>query len=221
MEMILRVTTPPEWDNVAFVENIANDRPVLFTGCNVGVVSDPVIGFRQEIGTAILKDGLSTVLCRQLLTEDVVAPGQKPDAVRDIMVRFLTELGVDSELIVVDPYFYATTRDAEYPQFVADILAPFSGVLREVRVITRPDKIDKSVQKGVDSAICAKCTSVNVSLGTSDEYHDRFWISASRTKGILVGTSLNGLGRKYAVVDRLKDADVENIVRSLVSSGLV
>ena len=40
-------------------------------------------------------------------------------------------------------------------------------------------------------------------------------------KGLFIGTSLNGIGRRYALVDNMRDEDTETIVGELRRLGLM
>jgi hypothetical protein len=55
---------------------------------------------------------------------------------------------------------------------------------------------------------------ISVEHSKSKYFHDRFWI-ADDLRGIFVGTSLNGLGKKYALVDNIRDSDTNSIVEEL------
>ena len=53
-------------------------------------------------------------------------------------------------------------------------------------------------------------TSIKVSQKYTDDFHDRFWIIDDK-KGLFIGTSLNGIGKRYSLIDYLQDSDVANI----------
>jgi hypothetical protein len=55
---------------------------------------------------------------------------------------------------------------------------------------------------------------IDATLKMTDDFHDRFWI-ADKAKGLFVGTSLNGIGKKYALVDVMRDEDTATIVKEL------
>jgi hypothetical protein len=220
-EIILRIEAPEKWDFTSFVVNLANNRPVSFAGCKVYEVGSFFSDFRERIEDAIVNEGLSNLLRRQPLVEAVVPPGERPDRIRDLLVKFLAATGVDEELIIVDPYFFATSKDPSYPSFVSQIISPFARALRRVNIITLPDRVNSSVKENVVQGIQGLSGGITVNHAMSTDYHDRFWISASRSKGILTGSSLNGLGRRYAVIDRLAEDDVRDIVDGLVRSKLI
>ena len=45
----------------------------------------------------------------------------------------------------------------------------------------------------------------------TDQFHDRFWIDPENGSGIVMGTSLNGIGKKIALIDHLSSSDVAEI----------
>jgi hypothetical protein len=220
-EIILRVKVPQGWDNKKFAEDIGGGRPVSFADCNIEFVTDIFTSFRDEVLAGITHDGLSNLLRRQLLLEDFVQLGQPQNFVETIMIKFLREVGVDGELIVVDPYFFAPTSESDYPHLVESIIRPFSQALSTIYIVTRPNKVNPRLKQEIKNVIQNMNASIQLIHTTSSNYHDRFWISANRSKGILTGTSLNGLGKRYAIIDRLASSDVAEIVKSLKNENLI
>ena len=45
----------------------------------------------------------------------------------------------------------------------------------------------------------------------TEEFHDRFWIDPDAHKGFVMGTSLNGVTKKIALIDHLGREDVMQI----------
>jgi hypothetical protein len=54
----------------------------------------------------------------------------------------------------------------------------------------------------------------------SEKFHDRFWL-ADGARGLVVGTSLNGLGKRYALVDFMQPSDVRDVVQALKTEGFL
>lgn len=215
--------TKDGWDFTRFVVDVANNRIDSLQGCEVGLVQDVVASFQEQFMDYVMKHGFSSLVRRMPLLEALVPPGAQKTAIVSILVGYLSTIGVADELVIVDPYFYAsqTPADPSYPTTVASILAPFAASLSSVKVVTLPKKVDLSVKAAVDAEIVKLNPSIAVTHTTSDEYHDRFWISSKRSAGVLVGTSVNGLGKRYAIVDRLESVDVTDIVASLTARSLI
>lgn len=51
----------------------------------------------------------------------------------------------------------------------------------------------------------------DIQLVFTEEFHDRFWI-ANECNGFTPGTSLNGVGKKYASINFMDKEDVKNII---------
>ena len=68
------------------------------------------------------------------------------------------------------------------------------------------------IEQNIHTAI--KQINPNISINTkyTKIFHDRFWIVDSK-KGVFVGTSLNGIGRRYAVIDWLQEDDAKEITQ--------
>ncbi|MEO8778611.1 MAG: hypothetical protein ABI389_08055 [Rhodanobacter sp.] len=52
----------------------------------------------------------------------------------------------------------------------------------------------------------------------TEDFHNRYWIDGESTKGVVVGTSLNGIGKKIAMIDHARSADSREIVRLALAS---
>lgn len=220
-EIILRLLPRDGFDQEKFVIDLVNGRPVDLSKCQVFQINNVVSEFREAIIQEILKNGLSDFLRRRLLLEKVVPPGRDSNYVADIIMEFLKVIDVDDELVIVDPYFFASTSSSNYPALVQSILSPFATQLRAIRVVTLPDKVDPILKQTIEAVVKRLNAAIEMTHSTSRDYHDRFWISSARSKGILLGSSLNGLGRRYAIVDRLSATDVKDVVDSLVASKLI
>ena len=61
---------------------------------------------------------------------------------------------------------------------------------------------------------------IKMTVEKCNEFHDRFWVGIDNRKGVVLGTSLNGIGKKIALVDILKESDVDAIIDELKIAGL-
>jgi hypothetical protein len=91
-----------------------------------------------------------------------------------------------------------------------------------IRIITTdtPSKIDSSIKTAIEAKFQTIKPGINFCHTTSSAYHDRYIISHGRERGMIVGTSFNGLGNKLALVDRLNTSDVREIIADLVANAL-
>lgn len=79
--------------------------------------------------------------------------------------------------------------------------------------------VHAGVQQAVEAAIIAVEPSSEVRVVHSSDFHDRFWI-ADRKRGVIVGTSLNKIGRKVFFVDALSTSDTTDVVAEVERPGV-
>lgn len=124
-----------------------------------------------------------------------------------------------NELVIVDHYFFARSKDAPLADLVDELWAGIVEHVSSIIVVAKRDS-DPALVSVVKAKAEARKKGVAFAHMPSEEFHDRFWI-VDRAKGLLVGTSVNGLGKKYAVADYLDDADVAELCAELKALGLL
>jgi hypothetical protein len=164
--------------------------------------------------------GLTSFLQRRQLTEALVPPGTNIDEVQMLLRSYLIGSSVTTDLVIVDPYFFVSS-DAGYPQFVEQILHPVLGRLNNLTVVTLPNKVNVLALSSITNLLNTSSPNLNIIHKTSIAFHDRFWINPISSKGFLTGTSLNGLGRRYALVDYLQSSDVAEVLAVLQREGVL
>lgn len=128
----------------------------------------------------------------------------------DILSQALINLDPKKCLFLIDPYLFPAHPDDDYVDFFFSI---FSKTLKEIsclKVFTKGN-----YNRDIKSQIEARSVSefgVTVELIETSIFHDRFWI-VDGTKGIFIGTSLNGIGKRYSIFDILKHQDVLDIIQ--------
>jgi len=152
--------------------------------------------------------------------EALVAPGTNVDEVQMLLRAFLVGLSVTTDLVIVDPYFFANCEVA-YPQLVEQVLQPVLGGLRNLTIVTLPSKVNAVTSSGITNLLNASAPHLSLVHKTSNAFHDRFWINPVSGRGFITGTSLNGLGRRYALVDHLQSSDAAEVLAVLRSEGLL
>lgn len=126
-----------------------------------------------------------------------------------------------TDMVIVDPYFFASTSDTSYPQLIHDALKPVLATLRSLKVVTLPNKVDQSLLVQVNTLISQTAPSIAMTHATSRSFHDRFWINPNKGTGFICGTSLNGLGKKYTLIERMQSEDVADVSVALKNEGVL
>lgn len=116
------------------------------------------------------------------------------------------------ELIVIDPYLFCKHNVGEEQN------------LQRILTGCKYKKIIAVVSKGKTNQQSAGCISKQLGgcldIQYTDDFHDRFWI-CNRKRGFSTGTSLNGIGKKYCVIQELESEDVYDIVKHLKDMQLL
>jgi hypothetical protein len=177
--------------------------------------------FRTEFVEYLAEHGMSTFLHREAVLEQIVPPGMSSSGIEQLLRAFLGAVGITTELIIVDPYFFASTRDPNYAGLIVGILKPTLPGLRELKIVTMKNSVDTTVKGTVTAALNAIAPGLTLTHQVSGSFHDRFWINPVAAQGFICGTSLNGLGRRYALLDNLKPSDTADVIAALRTENLL
>lgn len=198
-----------------------NPSCVDLSDYNVNYVQgSPIDHFREEFLEYIKKFGLHSYLGRQLLAEAIIRPGETQANIVDFLKLYIDAIEMDNELIIIDQHLFPGNVPAGYVDLIVSLLAPYFDRLQTLIVVTS-QSYNQQLAISTITKLQSLSRSLQVFIRMSAEWHDRFWITNRRLKGIFVGTSLNGLGRKYACVDVLDETDVKDIVNGLKVNNLI
>ncbi|TXD43109.1 hypothetical protein TR80_009650 [Xanthomonas campestris] len=178
-------------------------------------VTSPVDEFRDEFVDYIAENGISSLIARTMVMEDITSSSMSADDIELIISKFIDKLGPLKRLLIIDPYFYSASPTSH--QLLERLLAPHAAELIEITVIY--DNASATNATNMRSAIKAAAPKSTTNEIQSKAFHDRFWINPDCSRGLVMGTSLNGIGKKIALVDRLQDSDVADIVTLAKTAG--
>lgn len=175
----------------------------------------------EEVQTRLRAEGPSAFLGVVRLQEDISPKAPLPSAEQFLSARLL-RLKPESELIITDPYFFTSARrsDAEvYAASVARVVVPLLDGNVSLTVISDRAVGHADVERAVQGALREGGWGLEIRMVYSNEFHDRFWI-ADRSRGLVMGTSLNKIGGKVFFVDSLTGEDVSAVLLELQSRGV-
>jgi hypothetical protein len=180
----------------------------------VNIVSDPIYYFRESIIDEVVNNGFESLLKYSFVMDDITTPSMHVDEIDSIFNRFVEKLKPAKELIIIDPYFYPKEKEVEK---IADkfikLISPIFSSLHLLTLVTNGN--NKSVACKYEAHLLAKKPDLKIKNLIIHEFHDRFWINPDNKTGLIVGTSINGIGNKISLVDSLSCADVEIILNEL------
>lgn len=169
----------------------------------------------------VLENGVSSLFTVQLLQEDILP--QAPTAARqplfDVIKKFMAQLAPTQSVTIVDPYFFASRNVLTYPAIVANVLGPAVNTISKINFVRDGTKDVAGLSAAVVAALQALNGSLTISDHTTGDFHDRFLI-VDGTRGLVLGTSLNGVGGRVCLLDYLSATDVATIVQELAARGI-
>lgn len=214
-DVILKI----EVDNSHTYENFISKVHEIdfFNRYKIRRVIFPVQEFRDEFIKHITEEGLLSLFNYSITMEDVTSPSMTVDDVESTVAKFVEQLRPLNNLLVIDPYFYAASTTAH--ELLQRLLSPHQQDLMSVTVIC--NQISAPNAENMQAAIKSVSPNASINEIQSKNFHDRFWINPHSGAGLVMGTSLNGIGRKIALVDRLGDKDVQEILELAKDAGYV
>lgn len=180
-------------------------------------ISDPLLYFRQDFADYVAKHGLSSMYSFDFVMEDITSPSLSINEVENVVAKFVAQLDGTRRLLIIDPYLYAKSSAVNVADVFKNLLGTACSALEEVIFVT--DGKRTNVKAAIHAAVIGLVPHCKIVDVATDQFHDRFWVDPDAGKGLVMGTSLNGLGRKIALVDRLQDTDAVEIVTLAKAAG--
>jgi len=179
-------------------------------GCSLSSISKDI--FVKMEAKRLLEDvGPTTILATQLLTEAVLPDTGSRGVLIDTLRYMLNRCAPTASMIIIDPYLYPTPADGTYEADLTSVLQPLAAQCSSIGIATLPNR-NVALESSIVSTIKAVKPAIRIEHKYTNVFHDRFWI-ADGVRGLFVGTSLNGIGKRYAVIDYLQDNDTLQIVQ--------
>lgn len=176
----------------------------------------------QKCKKLLIEKGPSYILSLIELREDVLPKVSLSDRhlLIQILIDKLIKLSPSQNLTIIDPYLFATTKyKLDYIKILEDIFNQITHLVSSVNFITGK-RYDNVLYDEVRASILEINPRISIKHKTTEDFHDRIWI-VDFVKGLYVGTSLNGIGNKYAVIDNMSEEDIKVIVSEVGNLNLI
>ncbi|WP_422658929.1 hypothetical protein ACK8P5_25280 [Paenibacillus sp. EC2-1] len=176
------------------------------TGLSLGNVAYT----HEQAIEAMFKSGMLT---GELLLEEVLWRCMSEDEKKQKILEYVSKIDADGNtLFIIDGYFFPKEckYDRQYFELINYVLSNSNA--KSIKILTYSnynEKLYNELKSSLDSI------GIAISLVTTDDFHDRFWISSEAKKGFILGTSLNGLGKKICLIDFLKEDDVIELLETM------
>jgi hypothetical protein len=185
---------------------------------------EPHIGSRSalaewELKRLVHEKGVSYVWRLVELQEAVLPQSHDLPAIVALLANMLSRLTPTQEFVIVDRFLLAKPKSADYLNTLVSLLGPASQTVAQITLVTGKNH-DAQLLTDLVSQLLRPGSKCQIAHQISETFHDRFWI-ADRQRGLFIGTSLNGIGIRYALADYMDENDVQEIVSALVAEGLL
>lgn len=207
MKPILKINYEDSDDLCAFF--VAMRKAGIYEKYPASMIVDPVFYFREEFVDYLAKNGFSSLLKHHITCDSIVSPGMSIDVIENTIFEFLKKLIPAKNLLIIDPFLYGKPGVGTCSLF-SRLISPFSGHLKKITVISNgQNEINKLPMQ--NEILKIDCNIAIIDIKT-ENFHDRFWINPDEKTGVVMGTSLNGIQKKIALVDKLSESDVLEIL---------
>lgn len=158
----------------------------------------------------VVKQGMTACLKQDMSCDSVLPVSDDVPLFVSIIQCHLAALKATDELLIIDSYFFPEKIEEE--EYLIMLENMFKAVIPDIKyfkVIAKP-----RINTALKNQFFDRLKSINPSIQTevieSNAFHDRFML-ADGQRGAFIGTSLNGIGRKYALIDYMRDEDAQEI----------
>lgn len=114
-------------------------------------------------------------------------------------------------VIITDNYLFPKTYDDIYKKYLKNILNHLKA--KKIIHLGNERAFNKNLFDYVKFELSFSKTSLNHE--NVNDFHDRFWITKETLSGMVIGSSLNGIGKKFCYYNELNRQDVETILNYL------
>lgn len=163
---------------------------------------------RADIQQYVIEHGLSSLFYNYLTCDAIMHPGFKTDEIEAIVLGIMSSLDGVKHLLIIDAFFY--DDKPECLLLLEKIVRSMSSKLEKVTLITHGKRVN--MRPAMHNVFCTVVPGIQINDVVTDNFHDRYWIDFDSSKGVVVGTSLNGIGKKVAMIDYANSADSREIV---------
>lgn len=170
---------------------------------------------RADIQQYVIERGLSSLFYNHLTCDAITHPGFRTDEIETIVLGIMGKLDGVKHLLIIDAFFYDDQPSCLL--LLEKIVRSMASKLEKVTLITHGKRLQ--MRPAMHNVFSTVVPGIQINDVVTDDFHDRYWIDVESTEGVMVGTSLNGIGRKVAMIDYANPADSREIVR--LASGFL
>ena len=168
---------------------------------------------QERLRDEFIKYGMSSLFRYHITCDSILHPGITVDEVEIVILGFIRTLKGVKNLMIIDAFFYS--NEDNVLNLFKKMITELSESLQCITFFTQESK-PKDAKKRSPNAMHNILKSINSDIIIkdirTDEIHDRFWLDTDNKKGIVMGTSLNGVTKKLTLIDYLQPSDARAVI---------
>ncbi|MNJ49762.1 hypothetical protein D3C76_996390 [compost metagenome] len=155
-----------------------------------------------------IKHGLSSLFRYHITCDSILHPGINVDEVETVILGFIRTLKGVKNLMIIDAFLYS--NEEKVLHLFKKMILELSDSLQSIMFFTSATK--KRSPDAMHNILKSINPNIRIIDIITDEIHDRFWLDADNKKGIVMGTSLNGVTKKLTLIDYLQPSDAKAVL---------
>lgn len=155
-----------------------------------------------------IKHGLSSLFRYHITCDSILHPGINVDEVETVILGFIRTLKGVKNLMIIDAFLYS--NEEKVLHLFKKMILELSDSLQSIMFFTSATK--KRSPDAMHNILKSINPNTRIIDIITDEIHDRFWLDTDNKKGIVMGTSLNGVTKKLTLIDYLQPSDARAVI---------
>lgn len=163
----------------------------------------------EDVQAKLRAEGPRAFLKVVRIQEDL-SPKAPLATARQLVADRLARPAPAEELVIVDPYLFPSAPRlgvVKYGEFLAELISPLLASRATVKCVVN-SRSSSVVEEAARAHLLKLNSEAVMVVHQTEDFHDRFWL-ADRTRGVVVGASLNGLGDRIFFLDDLARSDLK------------
>jgi hypothetical protein len=158
---------------------------------------------------AIRENGISRYTNSRDLLESTLPDNTDREELLDLLRYMVRNIQAKDEILLIDPYLFPRNPDPDFLPHLIRVFETAIGQINTLRIVTKQNHNAGLLNEFLTAVVAIK-PGIVCSTKFTDIFHDRFWI-ADQKLGVIIGTSFNGIGRRFSLADYLREEDVTEI----------
>jgi Cdc6-like AAA superfamily ATPase len=141
-----------------------------------------------------------------ILHEEVLWKNLSFNEKLDTFKKHLSEIdGINYSITIIDPFLFPVNYNNQYVHLITEIFRLNNS--NKITIITNQSNFNQELYERIKSNLTQE-----LNIIFNPEFHDRIWLNMEKNKAFFLGSSLNGIGNKICLIDKLNDADSKDII---------